>query len=153
MFDRSGMAKMQAQPCILSRSMRARQVTLRLICFETCGCQSAQGYVATCSRSKLCLHTINARPIAKLDLPHTSPLIPAPIISMAFHEREYSHVGVIATGSPEGVITLRTWNTDRTPEGEKAQWEFVTLRSMKVRSYASECNGRAAAVTALKFIG
>jgi hypothetical protein len=72
---------------------------------------------------------------------------------MAFHEREYSQVGVIATGSPEGVITLRTWNTDHTPEDEKAQWKFVTLRTMRLRIYASERNGRAAAVTAIKFIG
>ncbi|KAG5653219.1 hypothetical protein H0H81_001696 [Sphagnurus paluster] len=93
------------------------------------------GYIATCSRSKLCLHSINARPMATLDLtttPSFSPLVPT-ITAMAFHEREYSYLGVLATGGPDGSITLRTWTADGTPEGEKAQWEFVTMRTMKAR--------------------
>ncbi|KIM43842.1 hypothetical protein M413DRAFT_26133 [Hebeloma cylindrosporum] len=110
------------------------------------------GYIATCSRLKLCLHTINARPIATLDLTTTSSfskLVPT-ITSMAFHEREYSHLGVLATGGPDGSITLRTWTADGTPEGEKAQWEFLTIRTMKVRMVGHH---RPPAVTALKFLG
>ncbi|KAF4609487.1 hypothetical protein D9613_012349 [Agrocybe pediades] len=109
------------------------------------------GYIATCSRLKLCLHTINGRHIATLDLTKTSSfsaLVPT-ITSMAFHEREYSHLGVLATGGPDGSITLRTWTADGTPEGEKAQWEFLTIRTMKVRMTGT----RPPAVTALKFLG
>jgi len=112
------------------------------------------GYVATCSRGKLCLHTINARPIATLDLLLSSPQLPPSIRSLAFHEREYSHIGVLATGGTDGTITLRTWNTDNTPEGSKACWEFVTLRSLKVRTpFGKVDSARAPSVTALKFIG
>jgi hypothetical protein len=55
------------------------------------------------------------------------------ITSLAFHEREYSHLGVLATGGSDGTITLRTWTTDGTPPDQKALWEFITLRVMKVR--------------------
>jgi hypothetical protein len=72
---------------------------------------------------------------------------------MAFLEREYSDSGVLATGGSDGTITLRTWNTDKTPEGSKALWEFVTLRAMKIRSLSGHGESRAPAVTALKFIG
>jgi len=78
-----------------------------------------------------------------------SKLVPT-ITSMAFHEREYSHLGVLATGGPDGSITLRTWTADGTPEGEKAQWEFLTIRTMKVRMVGHH---RPPAVTALKFLG
>lgn len=110
------------------------------------------GYIATCSKLKLCLHTINARPIAMLDLTTTSSfssIVPT-ITSLAFHEREYSSLGVLATGGPDGSITLRTWTADGTPEGEKAKWEFLTIRTMKVRNSGL---GRPPAVTALKFLG
>lgn len=110
------------------------------------------GYVATCSRLKLCLHTINARPIATLDLTTTysfSNMVPT-VTAMAFHERDYSPLGVLATGGPDGSITLRTWTADGTPEGEKAKWEFLTIRTMKVRFNGL---GRPPAVTALKFLG
>ncbi|KAG6836953.1 hypothetical protein H0H93_000594 [Arthromyces matolae] len=113
-----------------------------------------QGYIATCSRLKLCLHTINARPMAVLDLtttPSFSLLVPT-ITAMAFHEREYSHLGVLAAGGPDGSITLRTWTADGTPEGEKAQWEFVTVRTMKVRMVGRSVT-RPPSVTALKFLG
>ncbi|KAI9465845.1 beach-domain-containing protein [Lactarius psammicola] len=105
------------------------------------------GYIATCSRQKLCLHTINARPIANIDLNFSAALsyLPPTITSLAFHEREYSHLGVVATGSPDGKITLRSWNADNTPEGEKAVWEFVTLRVLKAE--------KPCAITALKFVG
>jgi len=108
------------------------------------------GYIATCSRLKLCLHTINARPIATLDLtttPSFSSIVPT-ITAMAFHEREYSHLGVLATAGPDGSITLRTWTADGTPEGEKAQWEFLTIRTMKARISGS----RPPAITALRFV-
>ncbi|KAJ3905440.1 hypothetical protein F5879DRAFT_742889 [Lentinula edodes] len=113
------------------------------------------GYIATCSRLKLCLHTINARPIAVLDLttlPNYNVLQPT-ITALAFHEREYSHLGVLATGGSDGTITLRTWSADNTPEGEKARWEFVTLRSMKVRAPVGRGISPFPAVTALKFLG
>ena len=113
-----------------------------------------QGYIATCSRLKLCLHTVNARPIATLDLtktPSYSPLVPT-ITAMAFHEREYSHLGVLATGGPDGSIVLRTWTADGTPEGEKARWEFVTIRTMKAR-IAGRGVARPPSVTCLKFLG
>ncbi|KAF4607270.1 hypothetical protein EYR38_001331 [Pleurotus pulmonarius] len=111
------------------------------------------GYVATCSRLKLCLHTINGRPMATLDLTHLSSysrLVPT-ITSMAFHEREYSHLGILAIGCSDGAISLLTWTADGTPEGEKAQWEFLTIRTMKVRM--SGRANRLPAVTALKFVG
>ncbi|KAG6889353.1 hypothetical protein C0992_005581 [Termitomyces sp. T32_za158] len=112
------------------------------------------GYIATCSRLKLCLHTINGRSMAVLDLtltPSFSPLVPT-ITAMAFHEREYSHLGVLATGGPDGSIVLRTWTADGTPEGEKAQWEFVTIRTTKVRMVNRGIT-RPPSVTALRFIG
>ncbi|KAK7049866.1 Beige protein-like 1 [Paramarasmius palmivorus] len=103
------------------------------------------GYIATCSDTKLCLHTLNVRPMAVLDL-RELPLI----TSLSFHEREYSNLGILATGGRDGSITLRTWTADGTPEGEKAKWELVTVRAMKVRPSPS---GRTPAVTALKFVG
>lgn len=112
-----------------------------------------QGYIATCSRDRLWLHTINARPIVSLDLTNAapSPLYP-PVTSMAFLERDYCHTGLLATGAPDGTITFRTWNTDSTLEGEKARWEFVALKTLKVKS---ENRHRRAipCVTALKFVG
>lgn len=83
-----------------------------------------------------------------------SILYPA-ITSLAFHEREYAKLPVIATGSPDGTISLRTWNTDNTPEGEKAVWEFVTLKKMKVKGAdgSSQPRGLAPCVTALRFVG
>jgi len=95
----------------------------------------------------LCLHTINARPIACIDLDFsaTLPHVPPTITSLAFHEREYSRIGVLATGSPDGKITLRTWNADNTPKGEIARWEFVTLKVLKAE--------QPSAITALRFVG
>ena len=114
-----------------------------------------QGYIASCSRDKLWLHTVNARPIAVLDLREgaMSPKYP-PVTSIAFHEREYTPVNVLAMGAHDGTITLQTWNADNTPEGEKAKWEFVTLRKLKVRA-AEGPEGRSAApcITALRFVG
>lgn len=110
-----------------------------------------QGYIATCSRAKLCLHSINARPMAALDLTASSPMQHA-ITSLSFLEREYSHLGVLATGSVDGTITLRTWNTDETPPGERAQWRFVTLRVLTARD-EEDGRGRPPTIVALKFVG
>ncbi|KAH9896772.1 beach-domain-containing protein [Cubamyces lactineus] len=111
------------------------------------------GYIATCSRHRLWLHTINARPIASLDLTDIapSPIYP-PITSLAFLERDYSHTDLMATGGPDGTITLRTWNTDSTPEGEKARWEFVSLKTLKVKT-EGRFRASTPCVTALRFVG
>lgn len=98
--------------------------------------------------------------------PHPYPHHPSnqlPVTSLAFHEREYSRLGVLATGGSDGTITLRTWTTDGTPKGEKAQWEFVTMRVLKAREFdrtkgnglsaVGSAMGRMPKVTAVKFIG
>jgi hypothetical protein len=104
-----------------------------------------KGHIATCSREKLCLHTVNAQPIATLDLTPGLPHEPSPIMSMAFLEREYASVGVIATGAFDGKIALWTWNTENTPKGEKARWEFSTLRVLQTQKNR--------AITTLRFVG
>ena len=81
-----------------------------------------------------------------------SPRYP-PVTSLAFHEREYCPTGVLATGAPDGSITLHTWNTDRTPEGEKAKWEIVPLRKLKLRVHEGENRATLPCVTALRFLG
>ncbi|KAG2135261.1 hypothetical protein DEU56DRAFT_888131 [Suillus clintonianus] len=103
------------------------------------------GYIATCSASHLMLHTINAKPITRLNT------VRAPITSLAFHEREYSHLDILATGHNDGSITLWTWNADGTSAGMQAQWEFVEVRRMDSGEGAS--NIALGSVTALKFIG
>jgi hypothetical protein len=112
--------------------------------------EPSKGYIATCSKEKLCLHTVNAREIIMLDL--TSSSIYPSITSLAFLEREYSCAGVLATGGSDGTIALRTWNTDKTPAGEKAKWEFRTLRELLVRKMGAG-RGRDVAVTSLRFVG
>ncbi|TFY62229.1 hypothetical protein EVJ58_g3994 [Rhodofomes roseus] len=114
------------------------------------------GYIASCSRAKLWLHTINGRPIVSLDLnSSTVPNSYPAITSLAFLEREYSRVGVLATGAPDGTIALRTWNADKTPEGESARWEFVTLKALIVKGPDGQVQpkGYTSCVTALKFVG
>ncbi|KIK43894.1 hypothetical protein CY34DRAFT_788831 [Suillus luteus UH-Slu-Lm8-n1] len=103
------------------------------------------GYIATCSVLHLMLHTINARPIVRLDT------VRALITSLAFHEREYSHLDILATGHDDGSITLWTWNADGTPAGMQAQWEFVEVRRMNSGEGVSDIS--LGSVTALKFIG
>lgn len=49
-----------------------------------------------------------------------------------------------------GGITLRTWNANDTPVGEKAQWKFTTIHELHCRKGE---NGETPTVTALKFIG
>jgi len=92
--------------------------------------------------------------MAILDLSSSASISPIlPITSLAFHEREYSHMGVLATGGSDGTITLRTWSTDGTPTGEKAKWEFLTMRTLNVREAEGERTTRTPCVTSLKFIG
>ncbi|KAG6332154.1 hypothetical protein ID866_6935 [Astraeus odoratus] len=110
------------------------------------GSVDTMGYIATCSTRYLWIHTINARPITKLDFLST----PAPspqITSLAFHEREYSDLGILAVGDVDGLVVLYTWNADGTPSGRKAQWEFVKVRDLPADP------GSHAAVTALTFVG
>lgn len=90
------------------------------------------------------LHTINGFLITSLNLFSLEP-----IYSIAFHEREYSKTGVLATGS-NGTIALRTWNTDETPAGEKAQWKWAQLHEYKCRKAEG---GGVPQITALKFVG
>jgi hypothetical protein len=118
-----------------------------------------QGYVATCTRFRLSLHTINGRPIAALDISATSPSHFF-ITSLAFLEREYAQVDILATGGSDGTIALRTWNTDATPPEAKAVWQFTTLRTLNIRedgdwlrSPAASPMPMASVVTALKFVG
>jgi hypothetical protein len=90
--------------------------------------------------------------MAMLDLTILPAYSNLPLItSLAFHEREYSRLGVLATGGPDGTITLRTWTTDGTPTEQKARWEFITIKTLNVR--ASEKGGMAPSVTALRFLG
>ena len=92
------------------------------------------------------MHTINGRPITSLDLTPGPAHTPPPITAFTFLEREYSALGgLLACGTPDGRIILRTWSADATPDGEKAKWEFVTLRTLKA--------AKSAGITALKFIG
>jgi hypothetical protein len=91
------------------------------------------------------LHTINARQIARLNT------VGAPITSLTFHEREYSHLDILATGHNDGSITLWTWNADGTPAEMQAQWEFVEVRRMDSGQGTSDVT--LGSVTALKFIG
>ncbi|KAL4077210.1 hypothetical protein V8B97DRAFT_1866535 [Scleroderma yunnanense] len=103
------------------------------------------GNIATCSARYLWLHTINARPITKLDLILVRVVSPPQISSIAFHEREYSQLGILAVGTMDGSVTLYSWNADGAPTGSKAQWEFVKVRDLPRDS--------SAAITALRFIG
>ncbi|KIJ16201.1 hypothetical protein PAXINDRAFT_76049 [Paxillus involutus ATCC 200175] len=106
------------------------------------------GYVATCSTNYLWLHTINARPIARLDLISSTPRSLSPYVtSIAFHEREYSHLGIVATGHADGSVALHTWNADGAPKDGRAQWEFLKVRDLEAGENMSAC------ATALKFVG
>jgi hypothetical protein len=59
---------------------------------------------------------------------------------------------MIATAGSDGTITLRTWDTDETPVGGKAEWKFRILRELIVRKTGAG-RGRDIQITALKFIG
>ncbi|KAN0082499.1 hypothetical protein V8E55_008294 [Tylopilus felleus] len=106
------------------------------------------GYVATCSAHSLWLHTINARPIARLDLTWSVPRARLPCVtSIAFHERDYSHLGILAVGHADGTVALYTWNAEDTPKGARAQWGFLKVRDLETEKNIS------ASITCLNFIG
>ncbi|KIO27820.1 hypothetical protein M407DRAFT_72594 [Tulasnella calospora MUT 4182] len=94
----------------------------------SCAIQESSGCVATCSRDVLQVHTINGRLITSIRLSAQEN-----IRCLAFHEREYTPIPVLAAGCSDGSIVLRTWNTSSTPLGQKARWEFSTLRVLKCR--------------------
>lgn len=71
-------------------------------------------------------------------------------MALAFHEREYSRLGLLATGTTGGAIHLRTWSAANTPTGEHAKWEFVTLRTLRCRERQDR---RVPQVQALQFVG
>lgn len=145
---------------------------VRLVCIQESTVRScsprrrvidlSQGYIASCSSERLALHTINGRAIAVMDLTRaTSFGIGDDISSLAFHEREWSKLGVLAAGGSGG-ITLRTWvfgedsadDTHRQPARVNTEiygkWRFSTLRSLKCRA---EDDGETPNVTALRFVG
>ncbi|KAG9311479.1 hypothetical protein JVU11DRAFT_8594 [Chiua virens] len=106
------------------------------------------GYIATCSIHSLWLHTINARPIARLDLTLGAPrTCLSYVTSIAFHERDFSHLGILATGHADGSIALYTWNAEDTPTGARAQWGFLKVRELEAAKDTST------SVSALHFIG
>ncbi|KZV83556.1 beach-domain-containing protein [Exidia glandulosa HHB12029] len=126
---------------------------IRFVCIH-----ESTGYIASCSGERLALHTINGRVIAVMDLARAASLgVGDDIASLAFHEREWSKRGVLATGGSGG-ITLRTWDfrADRADDEQAAStssmgnWRFTTLRSLKCRA---EDDGETPTVTALKFVG
>lgn len=107
-----------------------------------------QGYIATCSTYSLWLHTVNARPIARLDLTSSVPRTRLPCVtSIAFHERDFSHLGILATGRTDGSVTLYTWNAEDTPKDAQAQWSFLKVRDLEAEKNTS------ASITSLNFIG
>ncbi|KAH0828735.1 hypothetical protein J3R83DRAFT_3154 [Lanmaoa asiatica] len=113
-----------------------------------CSIEDAAGYIATCSTHSLWLHTINARPIARLDLTLSVPRTRLPCVtSIAFHERDCSHLGILATGHADGTVALYTWNAEDTPEGARARWGFLKLRDLEAEKNTS------ASITSLDFIG
>lgn len=67
--------------------------------------------------------------------------------SIAFHERDYSHLGILATGHADGSVALYTWNAEDTPEGARAQWSFLKVRDLEAEKSTS------ASVSSLDFIG
>lgn len=107
-----------------------------------------QGYIATCSTHALWLHTINARPIAKLDLTSSVPRARLPCVtSIAFHERDYAHLGILAIGHADGSVALYTWNAEDTPKGARAQWGLLKVRDLEAEKNTT------ASITSLDFIG
>ncbi|KAF8327734.1 beach-domain-containing protein [Cantharellus anzutake] len=114
---------------------------------HSCAINSITGDVATCSIDRLSIHTINGRHIASLRLGAHER-----ITSLAFHERETSLVGILAAGSADGSISLRTWNPNDTPLEEKAKWKFSTVRNLKMRKEPG-LGMWLPTVTALKFVG
>lgn len=70
------------------------------------------------------------------------------VTSLAFHERDYSHLGILATGHADGSVALYTWNAEDTPKGVRARWSFI-----KVRDLEAENNASVSDISSLDFIG
>jgi len=69
------------------------------------------------------------------------------------HERETSLTPVLACGSTNGTITLRTWNAnDTSAEETQVRWKVTTLKSLKLRREATD-EGLESNITALEFVG
>ncbi|KAI6028705.1 hypothetical protein F5J12DRAFT_903638 [Pisolithus orientalis] len=100
------------------------------------------GCIATRSTRYLWLHTITARPIAKLDLSLTCDPT-SRVSSIAFHEHEYSALGILAVGDGQGSVILCTWNADGAPQDANAQWEFVEVRCLSPEHGSSAAVGDA----------
>ena len=99
----------------------------------------------TCSINLLSIHTVNGHYIASLRLQAHEP-----ILSLALHERETSLIPILACGSTNGMITLRTWNGNDTPVDELgAHWKITTVRSLKLRKEER----LESSITALEFVG
>jgi len=69
------------------------------------------------------------------------------VTSIAFHERDYSHLGILAIGYTDGSVALYTWNAEDTPKGARAQWGFLKVRDLEAEKNTS------ASITSLNFIG
>jgi len=68
--------------------------------------------------------------------------------TLAFHEREYSYHGVLATGDDKGQIALWTWvHRQYAVTEEKVRWELIPLRWPYFRARSGK------SITALKFLG
>lgn len=67
--------------------------------------------------------------------------------SIAFHERDYSHLGILATGHADGSVSLYTWSAEDTPKGARARWSFVKVRELEAE------NSTSASISSLDFIG
>ncbi|GAB1526288.1 Beige protein-like 1 [Rhizoctonia solani] len=114
------------------------------------------GNIATCSATSLKLHTLNGYFVAELE-------VAQPILALSFHEREYSHMGILATAIG-GEIILRTWKP-KTPGLEDpdpprptnqegpARWDFLALRTLSLQTEGVGLAMRMPRVTALKFVG
>ncbi|KZT56178.1 beach-domain-containing protein [Calocera cornea HHB12733] len=99
------------------------------------------GEIASSSRTAVSLHTINGQHIASF-----RPM--EPITCLAFHEREYTPVPVLATACIDE-IKLWTWNATTADEEGKAVWKILPLRTLKCKKGASPSTS----VTALEFVG
>jgi len=99
------------------------------------------GEIASSSRTSLSLHTLNGQHVASFRPQER-------ITALAFHEREYSPVPVLAAAAGEEV-RLWTWaaKAEDRGEGGKAVWKFSALRSLKCKG------GKGAWVTCLEFVG
>jgi hypothetical protein len=114
-----------------------------------------QGDIVTCSINRVSVYTINGHHIASLRLSASEP-----IFSMALHERETSLIPILACGSTNGTVTLRTWNADESmattggggKEEKNARWKVTGVRVLKLRKETRD-EGWVPGVSALRFVG